>query len=80
MSDNNVPLLTDFGVAGRVEGSIATSGTTQTRGTTRWMAVELFLNSSASEDGLNTRTKESDVWAFGMTCYVSSTVRLDHMI
>lgn len=73
MSEQNVPLLADFGVAGRIAGSIATTGKTSARGTTRWMAIELFTGvpgNSDDGDGLNIRTKESDVWAFGMTIYV----------
>lgn len=76
ISPDKRALLTDFGIS-RMES--LTNGYTMTRGnkgTARWQAVE-FLNINDLGDGsetslagsLPTHTKQTDVWAFGMTVY-----------
>lgn len=46
------------------------STTEKLKGSIRWMAYEFFA------DGQTEHTKETDIWAFGMTAYVS--LRLCH--
>ncbi len=41
------------------------------KGSSRWLAEELLRFSEGAEGSRH--TMESDVWAFGMTVYVSST-------
>ena len=45
-------------------------------GSLRWMAIEL-IRPLTSGSGTPTHTKASDVWAFGMVLYVSSSRILD---
>ena len=67
-----MPLVTDFGISHALATSSARAQTTSgAKGTVRWMAVELFGFGSASS---TKATKESDVWAFGMTVYVSVVI------
>lgn len=47
---------------------VSTTHDGQTKGSTRWMAMELHTGMGEIEPK---HTKETDVWAFGMTLYVS---------
>ena len=65
------PLITDFGCSRMLSYSqtiMKTTTTDRVRGSLRWMAYELV---SDEEEELK-HTKASDVWAYGMTLYVSS--------
>lgn len=68
MDDDGNPLLCDFGISRMLEktATYPISHTTATglRGTVRYMSKEL-LKENASH------TESSDIWAFGMTIYVS---------
>ena len=72
VDDDGGPLLCDFGIS-RILEKTATypiSHTTVTgglRGTVRYMSKELL-----SENG--SHTESSDIWAFGMTVYVSRSI------
>lgn len=67
VASSGVAVIADLGVSRLLSSSIAAITTTQgIKGTDRWMAKELY---EASES--NAYTKEADVWAFGMTVYVS---------
>ncbi|EJD03396.1 kinase-like protein, partial [Fomitiporia mediterranea MF3/22] len=58
------PVICDFGISRMVSATAAFAATTSGgfKGSVRWMARELILNGH--------HTRESDVWAFGMTAYV----------
>ncbi|EJC99172.1 kinase-like protein, partial [Fomitiporia mediterranea MF3/22] len=62
------PLICDFGISRMLSSTVTFAGATSggIKGSMRWMAYELL---DFSSDGHH--TKESDVWAFGMTVYVS---------
>ena len=67
--------MADFGLSRVSESSTleyAASIDDELRGSTRWFAMELV----ASGDGIENvqPTKQSDVWAFGMTIYVSKMI------
>lgn len=71
MSSDKTPLLADFGLAhvlnpGTVTIRLCTNG--QPGGTANWMAIELL---EPDESKAKSYTKVSDIWAFGMTVYVS---------
>ena len=71
ISDAGEPLLCDFGVARMVEAtaSLAIGNSTSTLcGTARFMARELL---DPPDTGSSPYTRESDMWAFGMTVVVS---------
>jgi len=66
-------MLSDFGVSRVLVASHVTTDTTSFKGTTRWMAVEFFPQTNGTFSGKPTTANEkTDVWAFGMTVYVSS--------
>ncbi|KAH8116854.1 kinase-like domain-containing protein [Phellopilus nigrolimitatus] len=81
ISPDGCPLLMDFGLSHLlISTSTMETATGATNGTTRWMAPELLLldtaNAAEAEDGgaagsvesdYEVHTKQSDVWAFGMT-------------
>ena len=73
MSSSGEPLLCDFGVSRMLEASesfhFSSTLTGGLRGTIRYLSKELVLGSGK---GIVTYSKESDVWAFGMTGIVSS--------
>lgn len=69
------PLLCDFGLTRFVATSLQPDSSLSTfqtdsaaamNGSIRWMAPEIFDMNHG-----NKHTRESDVWAFGMTVYVS---------
>lgn len=62
-----VPVIADFGLSRLTVVSNKIKPTATTVGTGRWMAIEL-LDHSVDD---HRSTKESDVWAFGMTVLVS---------
>lgn len=69
ISPYGIPLLADFGLSLALSQSQYTSGTTATttKGTVRWMAIELLV---PNDSGIPTKHDEkSDVWAFGMVIY-----------
>ncbi|KAL5526659.1 hypothetical protein ACEPAF_8383 [Sanghuangporus sanghuang] len=64
------PVICDFGISRMLDSSqsifVSTTHDGQTKGSARWMAIELFV----SDDGAEVKhTKETDIWAFGMTLY-----------
>lgn len=64
ISEERNPLLCDFGISRLT----TTTTSTTTRGSTPWMAKELFLG---SPDNLSLKHDErSDIWALGMVIYV----------
>jgi len=66
-------MLSDFGVSRVLVASHVTTCTTSFKGTTRWMAVEFFPQANGTFSGKPaTANEQTDVWAFGMTVYVSS--------
>ena len=74
MTSAGIPKLADFGLSRTLSDSptaLETSSFGELKGTTRWMAYELlqFLDGYGAEVIC---TKASDVWAFGMTIYVSN--------
>jgi serine/threonine protein kinase len=73
MSSTGVPMLSDFGVSRVIDASHVTTDTTSVRCSTRWMAYELFpqLDGTSYRKPV-TPNERTDVWAFGMTVYVSS--------
>jgi len=62
LSYDYMPLLADFGLSRRIEGSLAFSYSSAKPATLRWSAIELFNNDAQF-------TETSDVWAFGMVLY-----------
>lgn len=67
VSPDKQALLTDFGIS-RMD-SLSTGYTSHSvRGTARWQAVEFFR---LGEGPPPEHTKNTDLWAFGMTVYVS---------
>jgi len=66
-------MLSDFGVSRVLVASHVTTCTISFKGTTRWMAVEFFPQANGTFSGKPaTANEQTDVWAFGMTVYVSS--------
>ncbi|EJD07112.1 kinase-like protein [Fomitiporia mediterranea MF3/22] len=66
ISSHGEPLICDFGISKMLSASltIAAASSGGMKGSLRWMAYELFDLSSNGQ-----LTKESDIWAFGMTVY-----------
>ena len=68
------PLICDFGISRMLDSSqsnfVSTTHDDCVRGSARWMAQELIASAEAKH------TKETDVWAYGMTLYVCF---LDHL-
>lgn len=62
-----IPKICDFGLARLTAASRHQTTTGSLRGSIRWLSPE-FLNEGRLH---NKHTKEADVWAFGMTTYVS---------
>ena len=67
MSDEGQPLICDFGLARIVPESASLSNTTTAGGSVRWMAPEFFRR----DNPVTKHCKETDVWGFGATIYVS---------
>ena len=68
ISNTGLPLICDFGISRMLAASQSMDTTTsgQLRGSSRWMAIELFDVGDSSP----IHTFQSDVWAFGMTVHV----------
>ncbi|KAL5525890.1 hypothetical protein ACEPAG_7228 [Sanghuangporus baumii] len=64
------PLMCDFGISRMLDSSqscfVSTTHSGDPRGSTRWMAIELH---KPDEGVVPKHSKETDVWAFGMTLY-----------
>jgi serine/threonine protein kinase len=74
ISSAGCPLLSDFGVSRVIVTSHVDADTTSFRGSIRWMAIEFFTPSNRSASSSFQpliANKKTDVWAFGMTVYVS---------
>lgn len=71
MSSAGEPMIGDFGLSHMMSATqtlvAATNHEGGVKGTVRWMAAELF----DVEEGEAGHTKASDMWAYGMTVYVS---------
>lgn len=67
VSDAGIPQICDFGLSRLTAASLHQTTTDSLRGSIRWLSFE-FLNGGEYQ---NKHTKETDVWAFGMTIYVS---------
>ncbi|KLO09791.1 kinase-like protein [Schizopora paradoxa] len=65
VSPDKQPLLTDFGIS-RMDSLSAGYTSHSVRGTARWQAVEFFRLSDGPPP---VHTRQTDVWAFGMTVY-----------
>ncbi|KLO11000.1 kinase-like protein, partial [Schizopora paradoxa] len=64
VSDDGRPLLADFGLSiSPVSVSLAATAGHGEKGSTRWMAKELFLKGAC-------HSQETDLWAFGMVIFV----------
>ena len=73
MSEAGVPLVMDFGISHLIGSTTrAETATAANKGTLRWQARELLVGTVAHH------TKESDIWAFGMTCLVSPRSRTSY--
>jgi serine/threonine protein kinase len=84
VSDDGVPKLTDFGVSRLLLNTATMTGTSNLKGSIRWMAPELVhveiddgddgdsKPSGNTENRHEFHTKATDVWAFGMVVYVRS--------
>ena len=59
--------------------TLATTST-DVRGSTRWMAIELWPSALRAEDSGGKHTKQTDVWAFGMVVYVGYNVFRDSLL
>lgn len=68
VSADGTAFVADFGLSHALAPTTALPATTGgAKGSLRWMAPELL---DGSFDGMPF-TKEADIWAFGMTLYVS---------
>lgn len=71
MSESGEPLICDFGISRMLDSSQSLFNSTthggDIKGSTRWMAIELL---NAIEGKEPKHSKETDVWAYGMTLYV----------
>lgn len=75
ISSTHIPLIMDFGISHLLSSTqTIDTATAADKGTVRWQSRELLFGpdgpSSDASDPLH-HTKESDIWAFGMTCLVS---------
>lgn len=62
----------DFGISHiLISTTTVETATAANKGSLRWQARELLLDElSSGSEGAAHHTKESDIWAFGMTCLV----------
>ena len=70
MGNSGEPLICDFGISRILSHSLSNGGTSSAnlKGSARWMAPELFNLEIDTH-----HTKETDMWAFGMTVYVRTS-------
>jgi serine/threonine protein kinase len=85
VSHDGRPVLSDFGFSRTVIGNTIWTGTTPMKGNVRWMAYELLIPQTRTNESLmdsrhQFHTKESDIWAFGMITYVSTAINLSAQI
>ncbi|KLO14151.1 kinase-like protein, partial [Schizopora paradoxa] len=71
ISDSGEPLLADFGIS-RIVTTNSSTTSTNVKGSTRWMALELL----SDDDAEGRHTMMTDIWAFGMVVYELLTRRL----
>ena len=72
VSDTGSPLICDFGCARMADASQSFANfTSGIKGTQRYLAYELLVALSLSTEGSSGHTPKTDVWAFGMTVFVS---------
>lgn len=72
ISASGAPLLTDFGLSHLITStSTCEAATDASKGSSRWQAPELIIPRDDADSSEGIHTKESDVWAFGMTGLVS---------
>ncbi|KAL5482460.1 hypothetical protein ACEPAI_9054 [Sanghuangporus weigelae] len=82
---NYQPLICDFGISRMLDptqsGFISAIQTDYLRGTTQWMAPELFYSDEGAEATEAKHSKETDVWAYGMVLYemISKKVPYAHL-
>ena len=69
VNSNGHPMLADFGIS-RFVSMNGEPTEVSYEGSVRWMAIEL-IDELMSGSGRLVHTKESDVWGFGATVYVS---------
>jgi serine/threonine protein kinase len=75
LDDKLNPRLTDFGLSRMMATSTLWATSTKSiGGTLRWMAPELVNQDDAKP------TAASDVYAFGMTCYVRSNLSTEKLV
>lgn len=69
-------LLADFGLSSALMASRTTSvgGSTSTRGTLRWIAMELLMVHDSAQPLRH--NEMSDIWALGMVIYVRAVITL----
>lgn len=74
ISATGIPQISDFGMSRMIDASqrIRQTTTGSIRGSIPWMAMELFESGETKA----TYTKETDIWAFGMTVYVGSHIAI----
>ncbi|THH03007.1 hypothetical protein EW145_g6609 [Phellinidium pouzarii] len=78
ISPSGVPLLIDFGISHlTLATSTLESATDARKGTFRWLSPELIFPKDGEQDA-DVHTKESDVWAFGMTCLEVLTKKIPY--
>jgi serine/threonine protein kinase len=75
ISSSGSPLLSDFGISRVIVTSHVTADTTSFKGSIRWIAIECVT----PPDGYSLfrpviANEKTDVWAFGMTVYVSLVI------
>ena len=72
ISQDGRALLADFGIARLLSNGVTIAGTSNFKGSIRWMAPELLTSAGLAREH-QLHTNETDVWAFGMTIYVRSS-------
>ena len=73
MSENGMPMLSDFGQARALQYTVPQFLTThyfREKGTVNWMAPEIAKLLEGEEELEVICTKESDMWAYGMVIVV----------
>jgi serine/threonine protein kinase len=67
-------MLSDFGLSSLLVTSRVASVGTGPQGSARWMAIEFYtqLQGFSGSGAVMKANEKTDVWAFGMTVYVSS--------
>ena len=72
VSGAGIPLIMDFGISHLISSTqTVETATAAGKGSLRWQARELLADDGFQQDGAVHHSKESDIWAFGMTCLVN---------